>query len=93
MPTQVKPMLATLVSEPFDRPGWLFEIKWDGYRAIAEVRKRGVRLYSRNQLSFDAVYGRIARALARLPPCTFCVPTSHCRSLWHAWAAPPDKRC
>ena len=66
MPTQVKPMLATLVSEPFDRPGWLFEIKWDGYRAIAEVMKRGVRLYSRNQLSFNTVYGRIARALERL---------------------------
>src|SRR5438309_5090592 len=45
MPTQIKPMLATLVSEPFDRPGWLFEIKWDGYRAIAEVRKtRGAPL-------------------------------------------------
>jgi ATP-dependent DNA ligase len=37
MPRYVKPMLATLVSKPFDRPGWIFEIKWDGYRAIAEV--------------------------------------------------------
>jgi hypothetical protein len=32
-------MLATLVHQPFDRSGWLFEIKWDGYRAIAEVDK------------------------------------------------------
>jgi hypothetical protein len=37
IPTNVKPMLATLVDKPFDRPGWLFEIKWDGYRTIAEV--------------------------------------------------------
>ena len=36
----VKPMLATLVDAPFDRPGWLFEVKWDGYRAIAEVGAR-----------------------------------------------------
>ena len=30
-------MLATSLAEPFDHPDWLFEIKWDGYRAIAEV--------------------------------------------------------
>jgi hypothetical protein len=30
MPTNVRPMLATLVHQPFDRRGWLFEIKWDG---------------------------------------------------------------
>ncbi len=34
-PWTVKPMLCTLVTEPFDREDWLFEIKWDGYRAIA----------------------------------------------------------
>ena len=39
MPTNVRPMLATLVHQPFDRRAWLFEIKWDGYRAIAEVDK------------------------------------------------------
>jgi bifunctional non-homologous end joining protein LigD len=31
----VKPMLAKLAAEPFDRAGWLFEVKWDGFRAIA----------------------------------------------------------
>jgi len=34
MPKNVKPMLATLVREPFDGEDWLFEIKWDGFRAI-----------------------------------------------------------
>jgi bifunctional non-homologous end joining protein LigD len=39
MPRDVEPMLCTLVSKPFDRPNWIFEIKWDGYRAIAEIQK------------------------------------------------------
>jgi hypothetical protein len=34
-------MLATLVHQPFDRRGWLFEIKWDGYCAIAGRYGRG----------------------------------------------------
>ncbi|HKU66670.1 MAG TPA: non-homologous end-joining DNA ligase [Candidatus Baltobacteraceae bacterium] len=45
------PMLATLVDEPFDDPDWLFEIKWDGYRAICTVRADGsIELVSRNGL-------------------------------------------
>ena len=36
MPHSLEPMLATLVKEPFDDPEWLFEVKWDGYRAIAD---------------------------------------------------------
>ena len=35
MPQAIHPMLATLIDKPFDDDGWLFEIKWDGYRAIA----------------------------------------------------------
>jgi bifunctional non-homologous end joining protein LigD len=35
MPQVVHPMLATLVEQPFDDPQWLFEVKWDGYRAVA----------------------------------------------------------
>ena len=34
-PKTISPMLATLVDKPFDEPGWLYEIKWDGYRALA----------------------------------------------------------
>lgn len=44
LPAHVKPMLATLAESPFDRQGWLFEIKWDGYRALAEVRDKTVLL-------------------------------------------------
>jgi bifunctional non-homologous end joining protein LigD len=62
----VKPMLATLVDAPFDRAGWLFEIKWDGYRAIAEIEGGAVRLYSRNDISFKDKFAAIANALAGL---------------------------
>jgi bifunctional non-homologous end joining protein LigD len=41
-------MLATLVYKPFDRAGWTFEIKWDGYCVIAELDNGRVRLYSLN---------------------------------------------
>jgi bifunctional non-homologous end joining protein LigD len=49
MPTKVHPMLATSVEEAFDNPAWLFEIKWDGYRAVAFIDDGSVRLVSRNQ--------------------------------------------
>ncbi|MFZ0145353.1 MAG: DNA polymerase ligase N-terminal domain-containing protein, partial [Candidatus Sulfotelmatobacter sp.] len=49
MPTTIHPMLATSVDEPFDGAEWLFEIKWDGYRAIAFIADGKLRLVSRNQ--------------------------------------------
>jgi bifunctional non-homologous end joining protein LigD len=49
MPTAITPMLATAVDEPFDSPDWLFEIKWDGYRAITFLNDGKVRLVSRTQ--------------------------------------------
>lgn len=42
-------MLATSIDDPFDGPDWLFEIKWDGYRAVAFIENGKVRLVSRNQ--------------------------------------------
>jgi bifunctional non-homologous end joining protein LigD len=49
MPMTIHPMLATSVDEPFDGPDWLFEIKWDGYRAVAFIENGKLRLVSRNQ--------------------------------------------
>jgi bifunctional non-homologous end joining protein LigD len=48
MPAKIRPMLATPVEEPFDNPAWLFEIKWDGYRAVGFIEDSKVRLVSRN---------------------------------------------
>ncbi|HWY20649.1 MAG TPA: non-homologous end-joining DNA ligase [Candidatus Acidoferrum sp.] len=56
MPTAIHPMLATTVDEPFDSPDWLFEIKWDGYRAVAFIENGKVRLVSRNQNELTARY-------------------------------------
>ena len=49
MPTAIHPMLATSIEKPFDDPEWLFEIKWDGYRAVSFIQDGKVRLVSRNQ--------------------------------------------
>jgi bifunctional non-homologous end joining protein LigD len=49
MPSSIQPMLASVIEKPFDDPAWLFEIKWDGYRAIAFIESDKVRLVSRNQ--------------------------------------------
>ena len=65
-PQHVKPMLATLVDEPFNDKDWLFEIKWDGYRAIGSHLKGKTELYSRNNISFKERYIPIADALERL---------------------------
>ena len=43
MPHDIKPMLATLVDKPFDEPGWLYEVKWDGYRALVYLNNGEVR--------------------------------------------------
>jgi bifunctional non-homologous end joining protein LigD len=56
MPKNIKPMKATLVDEPFDDPDWVYEVKWDGYRAVAVIDKKGAELISRNNLTFDKYY-------------------------------------
>jgi bifunctional non-homologous end joining protein LigD len=49
-------MLATLVDKPFDDEQWLYEVKWDGYRAIAFLDGKSLRLVSRNQNDLTAAY-------------------------------------
>jgi bifunctional non-homologous end joining protein LigD len=52
-PETLVPMLATLVNETFDDPGWEYEVKWDGYRAVAYLNKGEVEVKSRNKKSFN----------------------------------------
>ena len=56
MPTVIHPMLATPSAKAFDDSDWLFEIKWDGYRAVAFIEDGRVRLVSRNQNDLTAQF-------------------------------------
>jgi bifunctional non-homologous end joining protein LigD len=60
MPHVVRPMLATLIEKPFDDPDWIFEIKWDGYRALSFLNQGAVRLLSRNQNDMTAQFPELA---------------------------------
>ncbi len=67
IPFRVHPMLATLVREPFDRPGWVYEEKYDGYRILAYKEGAHVTLFSRNDKDRTATFASIAEAVAHLP--------------------------
>ena len=60
-------MLATLVDGPFDREGWSFEVKWDGFRSLAEIKGGKVRLLSRNGKAQNARFPTVAAALSGFP--------------------------
>jgi bifunctional non-homologous end joining protein LigD len=66
IPFRVQPMLATLVSEPFDRPGWIYEEKYDGIRVLAYKEEDRVRLLSRNGKDRTDSFPRIAAAIGIL---------------------------
>jgi bifunctional non-homologous end joining protein LigD len=59
MPTAITPMLATSIDKPFDGAEWLFEIKWDGYRAVSFVADGKVRLVSRNQNDLTSQFNEL----------------------------------
>ena len=56
IPTAIYPMLASIAENPFDDDNWLFEIKWDGYRAVSFIQDGNVRLVSRNQNDLSGRY-------------------------------------
>ncbi|HEX6559413.1 MAG TPA: DNA ligase D, partial [Longimicrobiales bacterium] len=63
----VSVMLAESRAQPFSREGWLFEMKYDGYRIIAGRDGGDVVLQSRNKRALTSVFPEIARAVAALP--------------------------
>ena len=73
-------MLATLVEEPFDDPQWLYEVKWDGYRAVAFINDGRARLVSRNQNELTGEFPEIAQAMQDLP---WKMPSSMAK--WWRW--------
>ncbi len=65
----IKPMLA-VKSKPFDSPDFLFEVKWDGYRALAYLNSGQTELRSRNLLNITGSFpelGRLHLAVKELP--------------------------
>ncbi len=67
IPHEVKPMLAKEMDQPFDKKDWIFELKWDGYRTIAEIESGKVRLYSRNNQPFNDKFALVAQSLKKFP--------------------------
>ncbi|MGL5831118.1 MAG: DNA polymerase ligase N-terminal domain-containing protein, partial [Candidatus Altimarinota bacterium] len=63
---KIKPMLATLTKQPFNREGWIFEIKWDGYRALADITKNKTTLVSRHGLSYQEIFAPIINSLQKI---------------------------
>jgi bifunctional non-homologous end joining protein LigD len=66
------PMLATLAEDVPTGQGWVFEVKWDGYRAIAYVRGGETTLKSRRDQDLTERFGPVAREIAK------AVKTPHC---------------
>jgi bifunctional non-homologous end joining protein LigD len=62
-----EPMLAETREQPFSKPGWLFELKLDGYRIRAAREDGEARLVTRKGHDLAAAFPEIARALAALP--------------------------
>lgn len=54
-------MLAKPYEKAFDDEEWIFEIKWDGYRAVADLRKKQPLFYSRNGISFLSKFEKISQ--------------------------------
>ncbi len=61
LPTIESPMLATAIDDAFDDPKWLFELKWDGYRALVTIDRTGaVSIASRSGKDFTPVFPELA---------------------------------
>jgi len=60
MPPRLEPMLATIGERAFSDPAWLFEIKWDGVRALAWIDDGALTLRSRNSVDITGRYPELA---------------------------------
>jgi len=71
--TDYRPMLATLAEDVPRGSGWVFEVKWDGYRAIAYVRGGDTRLVSRNGNDLSARFPTVTRGVSQAAKTPDCV--------------------
>jgi bifunctional non-homologous end joining protein LigD len=65
MPASLEPMLATLGNAVPSGSDWLYEVKWDGYRALCFVENRKVRMVSRRGTNLNKQFASVAQALAQ----------------------------
>ena len=70
IPFRAAAMLATLVDQPFDSPGWVYEEKYDGVRILAYKEGNNITLLSRNGIDRSHDYAAIASAVKKLRPRT-----------------------
>lgn len=66
-PKTLTPMLATLVDKPFDDDQWEYEVKWDGYRALAFRKGKLTELKSRSGKSYNEKFYPVYEALEQWP--------------------------
>jgi bifunctional non-homologous end joining protein LigD len=66
MPARWRPQLATPAEAAPKTPGWIHEIKYDGYRTLIFIEGGAVRLITRNGHDWTARYGALARPFAKL---------------------------
>ncbi len=66
IPTHISPMLCTLAKEPFTKQGWLYEVKWDGYRIIGYKNGSNVTLRSRSGLDYTDRYIAVSKAIKKM---------------------------
>jgi bifunctional non-homologous end joining protein LigD len=64
----VPPQLCTRASKPPSGPGWVHEVKYDGYRMVAVIDSKGARFYSRNKLDWTDRFRTLAGAVEKLVP-------------------------
>lgn len=64
---EIRPQLASLVSQPPSGPEWLHEIKFDGYRIVAFIKNQSVRLMTRHNKDWTAKFLTVAEALKEIP--------------------------
>ena len=69
MPAFIEPQLATLVEHPPSSPGWVHEVKLDGYRLQVRVENGKARLLTRSGLDWTTKFPQVAAAAKPLPDC------------------------
>ena len=72
-PVAYAPMLATLATELPTGPGWLFEVKWDGYRAITSIRGGEATLTSRRGNDLTERFSSVAKEVVKATRTPHCV--------------------